>query len=755
MESEYDMRQQAKKIYPMTRGISKAPAVWLRKQFSADEGQPVRATLLISGLGLYEAYLNGHRINDHLLTVSPYDFDKTVPYHAYDVTDRVQQGENALGVILGNGYFNPVIPSLLREYAADFINTPRLKCELVLEFENGKTKVVPSDLSWKFTTDGPITFNSIRAGETYDARRELGNWSVAGFDDTNWKAARAANGPRGKLSSRSLSPVRVMQTIPTVSVKHQGQGVRFDIGVESTGWARLKLRGKAGQKIKISYPGSGSHTIGRYQTFEYICKGDGVEIYEPRFAFCGYRYVDVEGLEYTPEPTDLVGCQVVSDLTQAGTFSCSDNRINYLQAINLRTIRNYNIGTPMDPVREKVNWTQDVQSNFETTFYNFNVHPIYKKWQGDFIDGILDTGFVPAVVPSCFDGPTINGPWWGGMLIFNPWQLYNSYGDQDILAQSYPAMKHHMTYYDSIAKDNIIRWGLGDWMDIASGGRGRPQGTTVPYTSTCAYKMYADILSKTASLLGNKADAAYFAKKSAEIRKTIQQTFYNKETGVYDKGSQTSYILALKLDIVAEDDRPRVVENLRKQIASDHDHLSTGFVGTPFLLTVLTEEGLGDLAWKIATQETYPSWYDMIYNKKNTCFKENWQGGLVQMPSLAGPIGAWFYRSLGGIRPDEPGFKSFIVAPYTKTLDWVKCAYMSPYGKIVSNWSKTNGTLTMHITVPANTTATVHVPGKNITEGGSPAAKASGVTFLRMDKGKSLYKVGSGTYEFVSTETQD
>ena len=290
MESEYDMRQQAKKVHPMTRAISKAPAVWLRKQFSADEGQPIRATLLISGLGLYEAYLNGSKINDHLLTVSPYDFDKTVPYHAYDVTDRLMKGENALGVILGNGYFNPVIPSLLREYAADFINTPRLKC---------------------------------------------------------------------------------------------------------------------------------------------------------------------------------------------------------------------------------------------------------------------------------------------------------------------------------------------------------------------------------------------------------------------------------------------------------------------------------DLAWKIATQETYPSWYDMIYNKKNTCFKENWQGGLVQMPSLAGPIGAWFYRSLGGIRPDEPGFKSFIVAPYTKTLDWVKCAYMSPYGKIVSNWSKKNGTLTMHITVPANTTATVHVPGKNITEGGSPAAKASDVTFLRTDNGKSVYKVSSGTYKFVSTETQD
>jgi len=752
MDNGRDIRVRGREVRKMTAKVTEAPAVWMRKEFKSEGRKLRRATLFISGLGLYEPYLNGRKINDHLLNVSPHDFGKTVPYHVHEVTAHVKIGENTLGVILGNGYFNPVIPSLLREYAFDFIDTPRLKCELQLEYENGPTQLVVSDTSWKFTTDGPIRFNSIRSGETYDARKVLGNWSAAGFSDKNWKAARLAKAPQGRMLQRTLPPVRVIKTIPAVSVKPHGKGYRFDIGIEITGWARIKLRGKKGQKMVIKYPGAGTHTLGRYQTCEYICKGTGDEFYEPRFAFNGYQYIDVEGLDYTPVATDLVGRQVVSDLQTIGSFSCSDERINTLQQVNLRTIRNYNVTMPMDPVREKVCWTQDVQSNFETTAYNYNLYEIYSKWQDDYIDSVQVNGFVPTVVPSCFDGPGINGPWWGGMLIYNPWQLYNFYGDKDILSESYDAMKHHMTYYDSIAKDNIVSWGLGDWQDaeVQKRGFGAPRSTTVPFTSTCAYFHFADILHRTAMLLGKPDDAAHYKSKMESIRKSLHEKFYNAETGVYDKGTQTAYVLPLRLNIPEKKDRPRVIENFTKQIAKDDYHLTSGFVGMPFLLTELTEIGHGDLAWKIATQETYPSWYDMIFNKKKTVFMEAWDGGHVQMPSLAGSIGAWFYRSLGGIRSDEPGFKSFIVEPYTKTLDWVKCEYESPYGVIVSNWSKKDGVLTMDITVPVNTAATVYVPGKNVTEGGLPAAEAEGVTFLRMEKNKAVFKVQSGKYEFAS-----
>lgn len=752
MENGGDIRVRGKEVRKMTAEITEAPAVWMRKEFQSEDKKLRKATLFISGLGLYEAYINGRKINDHLVNVAPHDFSKTVPYHVHDVTDFIEKGENALGVILGNGYFNPVVPSLLREYAFDFIDTPKLKCELQLEYEDGSTQLIVSDPSWKFTTDGPIRFNSIRSGETYDGRKELGDWSVAGFDDKYWKTARVAKGPAGRLASRTLPPVRVLKSFPAVSVKGHEKGYRFDIAVQSTGWARIKVRGKPGQKIVIKYPGEGSHTLGRYQTCEYICKGDGNEFYEPRFAFNGYRYIDVYGLDYTPELTDVVGRQVVSDLQTVGSFACSDEQLNILQQVNLRTIQNYNVAMPLDPVREKVCWTQDVQSNFETSAYNFDLYEVYSKWQDDYVDSVLENGFVPTVVPSCFDGPTINGPWWGGMLIFNPWQLYNFYGDKEILFKSYEAMKKHMSYYDSIAKDNIVSWGLGDWQDAGAQkrGYGRPAYTTVPYTSTCAYFNYANILRQTAFLTGKQDESAYYKDKMEVIRKSLHEKFYDPQTGVYDKGSQTAYVLALRLNIALEKDRPRIVENLKKQIASDDYHLTSGFVGLPFLLPELTETGLGDLAWKIATQETYPSWYDMIFNEKKTAFMEAWDGGMVQMPSLAGPIGAWFYRSLGGIRADEPGFKRFIVEPYTKTLDWVKCQYESPYGAIISNWSKQDGIVTMNVTVPVNTTATVYVDGQQVTESGKPAKQANGVTFLRMENDKAVFKVQSGTYEFKS-----
>ena len=749
METESAMWDRAEKIRKMTANIKEAPAVWMRKEFKSEDNKLLRATVYISGLGLYELYLNGSKINNHLLTVSAHDFGKTVPYHVHDVTDLIEKGGNAIGVILGNGYLNPVIPSALREYAADYINTPRLRFELQLDYEDGSSRRVLSDSSWKITTAGPIRFNSIRSGEIYDARQELGDWSSVGFTDKKWSSAKIAKGPAGRLACRHLPPVRLISKIPAVSVKPYEKGFRFDIGVESTGWARVKLRGKAGQKIVISYPGSNNHTLGSYQTCEYICKGEGDEFYEPRFAFNGYRYVDIYGLDYTPAVTDLIGCQVVSDLQSMGTFSCSDKRLSYLQEVNCRTIRNYIVQVPLDPVREKSGWTQDVQSNFETSAYNFNFHGIYDKWQDDFIDAIFDNGYVPTVIPSCFDGPTINGPWWGGMMVYNPWQLYNFYGDKEILAKSYDSMKQYFFYLESIAENNIIEWGLGDWMDIGS-AHGLPHNTTVPYTSTCGYMMHADILRQTASILDRKDDVEYFAKRKEEIKEAVNNKFYDRKNGIYDKGSQTSFILALKLNIIPQKEKAQLIENFRKQIVEDKNHLSTGFIGTPFLLTLLCEEGLADLAWKIATQESYPGWYDMIYNKKNSVFKENWHGGLVQMPSLAGPIGAWFYRSLGGIRSDAPGYKTFYIQPYTETLEWVKCTYESPYGMIRSDWQKKDGVLTMNITVPVNTTATVYIPGKTITESGQSVAKADGVSFLNYENGNSVFKVEAGDYSFES-----
>jgi len=754
-EAESPMWGRSRGIRKMTEGITNAPAVWLRKEFSTTGKRLKSAVVRISGLGFYELYINGKRGDDHYLNCAPYDFDKAVPYQVHDVTKFLANGENCVGVILGNGYFNPVIPSLLREYAADWIDTPRMLFDLLLEYADGSQQRVVSDCTWKFTTGGPIRFNSVRAGETYDARMELGDWSSPGYRMESWKDAIAAQAPPGKLVNQNLPPVRRIAEIPAVSVVKNKDGYRFDIGVEATGWARLKVRGRPGQEITIRYPGSGSHTLGRYQECRYLCRGSGEEIYEPRFAFNGYRFVEVSGLDYEPKPSDLVGCEVVCDLKSTGRFSCSSPELNKIQDVILRTILNYNIQIPMDPVREKVGWTQDVQSNFKTTACNFDVSRIYAKWQEDFVRSIQADGYVPTVVPGCFDGPTINGPWWGGMIIYNPWQLYNFYGDRRILERSYGPMKHYISYLDSIAASNIITWGLGDWMDTTPDCKqgSRPNCTTVPFTSTCAYMMYNDIVRRTALLLGKTDDAVKYGARVEEIRTAINGRFFNAATGVYDKGSQTGHVLALVLGVPAEADRARVAESLKAQIAKDGFHITSGFVGIPILLTYLTEHGMGDLAWRIATRPTYPGWFNMILTLKNSVLKEDWAGDAVQMPSLAAPIGEWFYRCLGGIRPEAPGFKHFVIQPYTETLDWVKCEHECPYGVIRSDWQKKAGALTMEIVVPPNTTATVYVPGKdsnNVMESGKPAGKAAGVKFLRMEKGAAVYEVGSGSYSFGS-----
>lgn len=753
-EPESAMWGRAREISKATAKIDEAPAVWLRKEFATPAKPVVRAKVFISGLGFNEVFLNGKKINDHFLNNAQYDYGKTVPYQVHDVTRFIRQGSNALGVMLGNGYFNPVVPSVLREYAADFINTPRLRCELRMEYTDGSTESVVSDPTWQFTTDGPIRFNSVRAGDTYDARKELGDWSSPGYRADSWRHARPAEAPAGRLASQELPPVRLIQEIPAVSVKKRGDAYRFDIGVESTGWARLKIRGNAGQKITLKYPGANSHTLGRYQECQYICKGDAEETYEPRFSFNGFRFIDVTGLTDEPKPNDLVGCQMVSDLQAVGSFSCSSPELNRIQEVVIRTIRNYYIQTPMDPVREKVCWTQDVQSNFEPTSYNYDVSRIYAKWQDDYINSVQADGYVPTVVPSCFDGPTINCPWWGGMIIYNPWQLYQFCGDRRILEQSYEPMKKYLGYLDSIAKDNVIEWGLGDWLEMHEGKQPpRPIGTTVPYTSTCAYFLYADILRQTAELLGKPREAQAFAAKRDAIRIALDARFYNPSEGFYDRGSQTSFILALKLGLQQGEKRTRLIENLKARIAKDNDHLSCGFVGLPYLLTFLTENNMGDLSWRIATQPTYPGWYDMIFTRNNSVLKEDWAGKLVQMPSLGVSIGGWFYRCLGGIRSEAPGFKSFTIQPYTDTLDWVKSRYQSPHGEIRSDWSKKDGHLTMEVTIPVNTSATVHVPCKDaagVTESGKPAATAVGVKFLRTENGAAVYAVRSGSYRFES-----
>lgn len=750
MEPESEIWKRADSIRKYVHPGDSAPAVYVRKDFTLRKGIK-RATAYVCGLGLHELYMNGRRVGDEYLNPAYTDYQKEVLYNTYDVTGYLKRGGNAIGVILGNGWYNLIMPHVLRFYAADYIGPPKLLLRLLVEYTDGSREAISSDSTWKYTTDGPIVYNDILSGENYDARKEMPGWCDHGYRDSGWRPCPSVEGPRGTLRSQQLYPVRELSESPAVRVENKDSVYRFDLGKELCGWVRIKIKGHRGQKIKISYEGAGSHTLGRYQTDYYILKGDGEETFEPRFSYNGFRFVDVEGLDYMPAAADVVGVLVATDLKKTGEFSCSNDTFNKIQQILLNTIHNYIVHIPNDPTREKSGWTQDIENGFDVNAYNFDVFGMYRKWQYDFNDIIFKNGYVPPVVPGRFAGPTINGPWWGGMIIYNVAKLDEYYHDDEIIKDSYGAMKSYLGYLTSIAKDNIVEWGLGDWMEAYGNVGGRPTTTPIPLTSTIAYYYYATTMARFAERLHKNPDARYFTQLAADIKESYNRRFFDAATGTYAQGSQASQLMSLHFGMVPEGKRDLVIRKLKEAIDEHNGHLSTGFVATPLLLTTLCDLGLSKEAYTMATKDDFPGWKDMIFNKGNSVMKENWEGGLVQMPSLAGPIGYWFYYSLAGIRP---GLSQLLIKPdFIPDLSWVSASYQSIQGEIVSKWQRQGDRYTLQVTIPANTTATMYLPANAdaISEGDRNIKLHTDLHIRETTERETVISIGSGEWSFNMT----
>jgi len=750
MEPESDMWKLSDVIRKKTDTITYAPAVYLRKEFSSNH--PLRyAVANICGLGLNELYINGSKVSQELLNPAYTDYQKRVFYQSYDITRLVQKGENAIGVILGNGWFNLVIPHVLRYYAADYIDTPRLLFQLDLFYADGTKKTIVSDNSWKFTTDGPIRFNNILSGETYDANKEPAGWNKPGYPESSWKQAIPAEAPSGILEAQYLKPVAITDSVKAVNIKTVKNGYSVDLEKEITGWCRFRFYGEKGTKITVKYPGAGSHTLGRYQTYEYILKGGNSETFGARFSYNGIKTVEIYGLKYKPELSDITGMMVHTDFPETGKFACSNDAFNELNSILLHTMRNYVVHIPNDPVREKAGWTQDVENAFDAYAYAFDCPEMYIKWQHDFLDIIHENGYVPPVAPGRFDGPTINGPWWGGMIVYLPWKIYTHFGDKKILEESFGAMKKYTAYLCSIDSSYVVKWGLGDWLEP---GSVRPVMTPVPFTSTIGFYNTALITSKTAEILGFKEDAARYSALAEKIKVSFNNHFFDPSSGKYAKCSQTSQLMPLYFNLVPENKLQLVLDNLAWKIEADSNHVGTGFLGTPLILTELADLGKGEIAYKMANQRTYPGWYDMVFNHGTKIFKEDWKGGKVQMPPLGGSLGYWFYYSLAGFQPDpaSPGFKNVIIRPdFVTDLTWVKGEYQSLYGTIKSNWKRENNLLTLNVEIPANTTATIYLPTDliaSITESGNSLIDNKDFASVSPQNGKTVIQTGSGHYTF-------
>jgi len=720
-------------------------AILMRKPFLLSK--PVRRALAcISGLGVSELYLNGDKISDDVLAPGFTDYTQRVLYMTYDVTGNLREGENVVGVMLGNGFYS--LPSAVTMWCSWYCREqtswgdwPRLLLDVQIEFADGTTGVIESDETWKWST-GEITWNCLWTGERIDARLAKPGWSAPGYDDGDWASAVLVEAPRGRLVARQNPPIRVLGSVAPVGI----DGDTFDFGAMYTGWLRLKTSGEAGGRIVVQ---GGPHQ-------EMILRGDAFEVLEPRFTFRTIEpRVVVTGLSEPPSRETLTVRRVGADLESAGDFRCSNEYFNELHRTLLRTNRNYNFDHPMDPTREYSGWTQDVETMFETAVYLTDAATLYRKWWRDMADNQDEHGYLGSVVPYSGHLHACNGPWWSGMIVLTPWLMYQYYEDTALLEEAYPAMKSYVEFLRRRAEDGLIEWGLGDWNEADTVCQ--PKRTPVVVTSTCAYYCYARIVSQAAAVLGREKESRSYADLASAIKSSFCEHLLDPQRGLVGGAddSQTALVLPLYLGMIPEEAKGHVVKSLLENIHERREHLSTGFVGTPCLLITLSDFGHGDLAYRIANQRDYPSWTTLI---RDNVFKEDWGGGNVQMPSCGGSIGRYFFQCLAGIRPDPsgPGFKRIVIRPdMVGDLTWVEAHYDSMRGRIVSSWRRDPGAkrFSLDVTIPANTTATVYVPakdGRRVMEGGRPIAEAAGARFLRVEDGRAVFAIEAGNYHFLS-----
>ena len=742
------------------------PAPYFRKKI--DIAKPVTsARVYISGLGYYEFYVNGQKVGDHVLSPNQTNYDKRqkeimpqalvanmstrVLYETFDVTDLLQKGENVAGVVLGNGWY---LQSDRPEDTALWYNTPRLIAQIEVEFVDGSRKVICSDETWK-TQVSPILHNGLHTGEIYDARLEEKGWNKSGYDDSDWAFSNIVTAPEGKMVAQMSPPDRVVRTIRPASVTQPEEGVyRFDLGEMISGWARLNIQGPAGTKINLRFIEEMGPSYGQNDT--YILSGEGLEVWEPRFTWHAFRYVDVIGSPVQLTLDNLQGRVVNTDVPSAGTFECSNTLFNRILENYQRTqLGNMHGGIPSDcPHRERRGYTGDGQITAQVAIYNFDMSQFYTKWLNDIKDAQnSETGYVPNTVPFQDGG---GGTAWGSAYVLIPWYMYLYYGDEGILQTHYAGMKKWVEYLENQANEQGILedQGLGDWI--------APEKLELPpsLVNTCYYSYNAKLMSQVAEILGKRNDSDYFNTLAERSKRDIHKVFFNKTKQNYSIGRQGANILPLGFDIVPDDVYRSVFEHLIENVENkNRGHFDTGILATPLLLDVLTNNGRVDLAYTLLNQSDFPS-FGFAIERGATTLWEAWGDDQSHSHPMFGSVCQWFYQALGGIKADvnNPGFRNVIIKPYpVNGLKFTRASIRSMYGDISSRWELKENQFKLDVIVPVNSTATVYVvanSAERVFESGVVAQKSPGVTFIGMENQFAVYRVGSGDYSFISRDIE-
>lgn len=739
------------------------PAPYFRKTFETNKKiKSARAYIAVGGL--YELYINGNKMGDRRLDPMYTRFDRRILYTTYDVTSQLQQGSNAVGVILGNGWYNHQPTAVWYFHFAPWRARPTFCMDLRITYEDGSVETVSSGRDWK-TATGPIVFNSIYTGEQYDARLELPGWNTIGFDDSKWQNALPRSAPASHIVAQVLYPIRDVERIPAKNITRLNDSTYvFDLGRNIAGVSEFTVNGTQGTIFRLKH-GEKLYPNGRvdmsnidmfyrptagqdsFQTDVYILNGKGEETFRPRFNYKGFQYVEVrcnKPVVLTKE--NLTGYFMHSDVPQTGKLQSSNTMVNKLwQATNNSYLSNL-FGYPTDcPQREKNGWTGDAHIASETGLFNFDGITIYEKWLADHRDEQQPNGVLPATIPSAGWGYEWgNGPDWTSTIAIIPWNVYLFYGDSKLLSDCYDNIKRYVDHITDISPLGLTTWGLGDWVPVKS-------QSPVEFTSSAYYFTDVSILANAARLFGKTEDYKTYTALALKIKDAFNAKYLDKNTGIYGKGSQTELSVPLFWGLVPDPLKPTVAANLANRVKEDSLHIDVGLLGTKAILSALSDNGYADIAYAVATQETYPSWGWWIVNGATTLY-ENWNIQAKNESSLNhimfGEIGAWMYKALGGLHPDpaNPGFKNSILKPgFPKDLNAFACEHQSPYGHIVSRWERQQGVIHYTVTVPANATATLLLPASYTVK-----STTSLVTAKRSEPYNSVM-LHSGTYSFTIT----
>jgi alpha-L-rhamnosidase len=780
---------------------STIPVPFLRKSFKLDSSV-TSARLYVTAVGLYECSINGQAVGNDVFTPGWTDYNKRIQYQVYDVTKLLREGDNALGAVLGDGWAAGFVGLGNRQVYTD---KPKFLAQLEVTLNDGSSVTITSDKTWKHQF-GPILESDMFMGEAYDARLELKGWNTANYDDKSWLKVEQVEAPKAALVATNGPTVkRIEELKPVNEPTDKSDFIRrrfiFDMGQNMVGWVRLKGSAPAGTSVVLRFaevlnPDGSLYTTNLRDaraTDVYTFKGEGEEIYEPTFTFHGFRYVELTNYPGEVSRDTITGIVLHSEMEKTGTFECSDSIINQLQSNIFWGQKGNFVDVPTDcPQRdERLGWTGDIQVFVRTAAFNMDVAGFMTKWANDVTDSQSEAGAVPAVVPGVIKNLQDGGPAWADAAVICPWTIYLCYGDKSIIENNYATMTKFMDFLEKESIDlirchpNYKGWmGFGDWLSINA-------ETPRDLIGTAFFAYDANLMAQIASILGKRNDTSKYRKLASNVKKAFQERYLkgsklppeelraarklleqehsisrgNLEKVDYGTVSsevfntelftptQTAYVLALHFDLLPDKLRVAAAKELVEDIKRRNMHLSTGFVGAPYLPHVLSNNGEIETAYTLLNQKTWPSWLYSVTQGATTIW-ERWDGWTeergFQSPEMNsfnhyayGSIGAWLYQTVAGIEVDSenPGYKHSILRPQPGNgLTHAKAILKTLYGELSSAWKLENGKLEWSVTVPANTTATLHVPVK----------EGNKITMDGKVVNDSVQEVGAGEYHFVT-----